>query len=263
MPVPSLIQPASHPPHRIPIGHVAALFRYPVKSMRGESLETVRLGWQGLEGDRRFAFLRMHDRSAFPWLTAGKLPELLLFTPRRSDPAALNDAPTHVSTPDGRTLPIFSEELAAEIGRRHGSPVEMTQFKNGIFDDATVSVIATNTVQEIERLAGRPADVRRFRPNIVIQLQQPAAFQEDAWVGGVLSFGEGDDAPEIAVTQRDLRCAMINLDPDTAAAAPEVMRATARANQNHAGIYATVTRTGFLRVGHPLFFRPSPADRTG
>lgn len=241
--------------HPIPIGHIESLYRYPIKSMRGEPLESANLGWHGIEGDRRFAFRRMNDRSAFPWLTAGKLPELLLFTPRRPENGAPGDAPTHVATPDGQTLPVFGDELAAEIGRRYGSPVEMTQFKNGIFDDAAISVIATETVQEIERLAGRPADVRRFRPNIVIRLHQPAPFQEDTWVGGVLSFGEGSDAPQITVTQRDLRCAMINLDPDTASPAPEVLKAVARANQTNAGIYGTVTRTGRLMVGQTLFFR--------
>lgn len=240
----------------IAIGHVEALFRYPVKSMRGEPLESAHLGWHGLDGDRRFAFRRVNDRSAFPWLTAGKLPELLLFTPRRLAEDAPQDAPTHVSTPDGQTLPVFGEELAAEIGRRYGSPVEMTQFKNGIFDDATISVIASATVNEIGRLAAKDADVRRFRPNVVVRLLRPLPFQEDEWVGGALSFGEGNDAPAIAVTMRDLRCAMVNFDPDSARSAPEVMKAVVRANQNNAGIYGTVTSIGRLAVGQTLYLRP-------
>ena len=64
------------------VGQVEAIFRYPVKSMGGEPLEVAQLGWHGLEGDRRFAFRRIEDRSGFPWLTAGKLPELLLFKNR-------------------------------------------------------------------------------------------------------------------------------------------------------------------------------------
>jgi uncharacterized protein YcbX len=63
---------------RIEIGHVEAIFRYPVKSMSGEQLEAAELGWHGLVGDRRLAFRRMDDRSGFPWLTASKLPDLLL-----------------------------------------------------------------------------------------------------------------------------------------------------------------------------------------
>ncbi|HWW94286.1 MAG TPA: MOSC N-terminal beta barrel domain-containing protein, partial [Vicinamibacteria bacterium] len=62
----------------IKIGEVEALFRYPVKSMSGEPLEVADLGWHGLDGDRRLAFRRADDRGGFPWLTASKLPELIL-----------------------------------------------------------------------------------------------------------------------------------------------------------------------------------------
>jgi uncharacterized protein YcbX len=198
------------------IGQVEAIFRYPVKSMRGEPLDAANLGWHGLDGDRRLAFRRMDNRSDFPWLTAGKLPELILFTPLGREGDAREDGdqgnlPTHIRTPDGKELPVFGEDLAAEVGRRYGSPVEMMQMKHGIFDDASISVIVSDTVREIARLAGQSfdvqgLDVRRFRPNVLVRLLRPAPFQEDEWLGGVLSFGEGDDAPAIAVTMHDVRC---------------------------------------------------------
>jgi uncharacterized protein len=250
----------------IEIGQVEAIFRYPVKSMRGEPLEAANLGWHGLEGDRRLAFRRIHDRSGFPWLSASKLPDLILFTPHRREDGEQGDLPTHVRTPDGEELPVFGEELAAEVGRRYGAPVEMMQFKNGIFDDASISVIASDTVREIGRLAGRSfdvqsldvqsLDVRRFRPNIVVRLLRPVPFQEDEWLGGVLSFGnKDDDAPAIAVTMHDVRCAMVNLDPDTASPAPEVLKAVVRVHQNTAGIYGAVTRIGRLAVGQTVLLR--------
>src|SRR6478672_1208846 len=96
----------------VEIGHVEALYRYPVKSMAGEQLQAADVGWHGLHGDRRLAIRRLEDRGGFPWLTAGKLPELLLFTPLWRDDG---DLPTHVRTPDGRELGIFDEELTAEI----------------------------------------------------------------------------------------------------------------------------------------------------
>ena len=246
----------------IEIGHVDAIFRYPVKSMGGERLEAVELGWHGLEGDRRLAFRRMTDRTAFPWLTASKLPDLLRFSPLRREDAAREGCgpgnlslPTHIRTPDGKEMPVFGEDLAAEVGRRYGAPVEMMQMKHGIFDDASISVIALDTVREIARLAGLTPDVRRFRPNVLVRSLRSIPFQEDEWLGGVLSFGEGDDAPAVAVTMRDVRCAMLNLDPDTASPAPEMMKAVVHANQNNAGIYATVTRIGRLAVGQTIRLR--------
>src|SRR5688572_15774774 len=245
----------------IEIGHIEALYRYPVKSMRGERLEVAPLGWHGLDGDRRLAFRRTDDRSGFPWLSASKLPDLLLFAPHRRDNDAQGELPTHVRTPDGEEMPVFGEDLATEVGRRYGAPVQMMQLRHGIFDEASISVIALDTVREIGRLAGRSLDVRRFRPNVVVRLLRSAPFQENEWVGGVLSFGEGDDGPALAVTMRDPRCSMLNLDPDSASSAPEVLKAVVRANQNHAGIYGTVTRIGRLAVGQAVFLHAASDGR--
>ena len=245
----------------IEIGHVEAIFRYPVKSMGGERLEVAKLGWHGLDGDRRLAFRRIDDRSGFPWLSASKLPDLLLFAPHRRENCAQGDLPTHVRTPDGEEMPVFGEDLATEVGRRYGAPVQMMQLRHGIFDEATISVIASETVREIGGLAGRSLDVRRFRPNIVVRLLRSVPFQEDEWVGGVLSFGEGDDAPAITVTMRDIRCSMVNFDPDSASPAPEVLKTVVRAHQNTAGIYGAVTRIGRLAVGQTILLRPATEKR--
>lgn len=200
----------------------------------------------------------MDDRSGFPWLTASKLPELILFAPVRSAAEAL---PTHVRTPEGEELLLFSQQLAAEVGRRHRSPVEMTHLDRGIFDEASVSVITSGTVGGIAGIAGSRPDVRRFRPNILVQCLRSDPFEEDSWVGGVLSFGEGGQAASIGITNRDERCSMINFDPDTAQLAPEVLKAVVRERDNKAGVYGTVLRRGRLAVGQSIFFEPTAPHR--
>jgi uncharacterized protein YcbX len=241
----------------IKIGEVEALFRYPVKSMGGERLEVADLGWHGLDGDRRLALRRVDDRGGFPWLTASKLPELILFAPQRRGPAVDGELPTHIRTPEGQELAVFGQELANEIGRRHGSTVEMTHLNRGIFDEASTSVITSATVSEIARLARLRPDVRRFRPNILISSLQTVPFEEDAWVGGVLSFGEGDEAATIIITNWDERCSMVNLDPGSARPAAEVLKTIVRERDNKAGVYGTVTRRGHLAVGQPIFLEPA------
>ncbi len=236
----------------IEIGQIEAIFRFPVKSMAGEPLDVATLGWHGLDGDRRLAFRRLDERGGFPWLSASKLPDLILFTPQRREDGNSEALPTHVRTPEGEEMPLFGEALAAEVGRRCGAPVQMMQLKHGIFDEASISVITSDTVREIGRLAGRSADIRRFRPNIVVRSTRAVPFEEDQWLGGVLTFGEADDAPAVAVTMRDVRCAMVNFDPDGASPAPEMMKAVVRANQNNAGIYGAVTRIGRLAVGQTI-----------
>lgn len=240
----------------IKIGEVSQVFRYPVKSMGGERLESADLGWHGLEGDRRLALRRTEDHGGFPFLTAGRLPELILFSPRRRGSENGNGLPTHVRTPEGAELEVFGEELATDVGRRFGSPVQMMHFKHGIFDEASVSVITTSTVDEVGRLAGQPPDVRRFRPNIVITSSRSIPFEEDAWVGGVLSFGEDRGVPALAVTLRDERCSMVSLDPASARPDPEMLKAIVRVRDNKTGVYAAVIRCGHLAVGQPVFFEP-------
>src|SRR3954463_4863669 len=117
----------------IEIGQIEAIFRYPVKSMRGEPLDAATLGWHGVEGDRRLALRRLDERGGFPWLTAGKLPDLISFTPLRREEENCEMLPKHVRTQEGEELPLFGEALAGEIRRRYGAPVQMMQLRHGIF----------------------------------------------------------------------------------------------------------------------------------
>jgi uncharacterized protein len=239
------------------IGQVEAIFRYPVKSMAGEKLDAANLGWHGLDGDRRFAFRRLKDQSGFPWLSASKLPEMLLYTACRYDLDTPEKLPTHIRTPSGEELPILSDALAEDVGRRHGAPVQMMHLRHGIFDDASVSIITSDTTIEIARLAGCNPDVRRFRPNVVVRLLRSRVFHEGDWLGRVLSFGEGESAPAVSVSSPDVRCSVISLDPDSARPAPEMLKAVVRANENRAGVYGAVTRTGRIALGQPIFLNES------
>jgi uncharacterized protein YcbX len=231
------------------LGRISAMYRYPVKSMAGESLDVATLGWHGIEGDRRFAFRRVTDKSNFPWLTASKLPGLILYKPFALDGNGAELLATHVRTPHGKELELQSDELREEISSRFGSEVEFMNLKAGIFDEASISVITRSTVQCIERESGRNVDLRRFRPNVVIETDSHEPFEEDRWIGRTLMFGEGEGCAAVKVYMKDERCRMINLDPDTAERDVQVMRTVARLNKNYAGGYGTVVRAGELRVG--------------
>lgn len=233
----------------IPLGHVHELVRYPVKSMAGIATDSAFLGWHGLQGDRRFAFRRLNDNSGFPWLTASRLPELLLYQPFGLDENADEPVPTQVRTPEGLDLAIGSAELQGSVAEKLGSPVELMKLKHGIFDEASVSVINLVTISAIGREAGQDLDRRRFRANIVIASDTTEPFLEDRWVGGRLVFGDNEAGPIVSVTMPDPRCVMINLDPDTAQQDPRIMKAAVRLNDNNAGVYGSVARTGRINVG--------------
>src|SRR5689334_815260 len=111
-----------------------------------------------------------------------------------------------------------------------GSNIQAGPSSHGIFDEVSVSLIALSTIRSIERKLGRDIDIRRFRPNIVLDTEFPKPFEEDTWVGKVLEFGNGN-GPMIHVTMRDKRCVMLNLDPDTAEPNPEIMKTVVRMNE--------------------------------
>ena len=282
----------------IHVGHVREIVRYPVKSMAGIATESALLGWHGLDGDRRFAFRRMGDDGGFPWLSASRLPELLLYQPVGLDESTGEPLPTHVRTPNGSCLELRSAELKAELGERLGSDVDLMKLKHGIFDEAAISVISLATIAGIGREAGLDLDRRRFRANIVVETGASEPFLEDAWVGGTLVFGasdpsvldgsdarlskppavagglgnrrivssdqqpavSGDQRPAVRVTMCDLRCVMINLDPETAEKDARVMKTVVRLNQNNAGVYATVLRTGTIHVGDRVNVVPATSN---
>lgn len=233
----------------IHLGYVHQLVRYPVKSMAGIATESAILGWHGLQGDRRFALRRVNDNSGFPWLTASRLPELLLYQPLGLDENAAEPAPAHVRTPEGVDLALESAQLRDNVAERCGHAVELMKLKHGIFDEATISVISLATISAIGREAEQDLDTRRFRANIFLRTETTEPFQEDTWVGARLVFGGNGGGPIVNVTMRDERCVMINLDPDTAQSDPRIMKTVLRLNANCAGVYGTVVRTGQIRVG--------------
>lgn len=236
-----------------PVGFVRQIYRYPVKSMAGEALAQATVGWHGVEGDRRFAFRRVADASGFPWLTAGRLPALLRYRPYYVE----QDGPqarlaVRVATPDGEDLALEDPELRARIAGAFGGDVQAMQLKDGIFDEAPLSLISAGTVAALGQAAGVALDVRRFRPNILIDTLDDTPYTEDDWVGAVLFFGEQGRAA-MSVHMRDLRCAMVNLHPDTAAADPRVLKGVVRARENCAGVYGATFRAGPIAVGDPIY----------
>jgi uncharacterized protein YcbX len=163
-----------------------------------------------------------------------------------------------VRTPSGAKVALAGEELGTELARRFGGRLALRRLDAGTFDEAAVSVISLTTIAGIGREAGVELDRRRFRANIVLETDRGEPFLEDAWVGGTLLFGDGEPRPAVKVTMCDLRCVMINLDPETAAQDARVMKTVTRLNRNNAGVYGTVAQTGTLRVGDRVRLVPGP-----
>lgn len=227
------------------VGIIRTLARYPVKSMRGEEYATLPLTLQGFEEDRRFAFVQAQSRSSFPWLTAREMPELLHWQTSVERPGTPEVAVT-VTTPAGERWPVASSELRQAIEERFGKPVFLLRDYRGSFDVANVSLISEQTVQRIAEESQTEANPWRFRPNLLVNLEGGAAFDELKWVGRVLRLG---DKARIALTEVDERCVMITLDPTASQPAPQILKCVVQQHNKCAGVYATVLTPGEVRTG--------------
>jgi uncharacterized protein YcbX len=235
------------------IGHVAKLTRYPFKSMAGTEVSESDLGWHGLVGDRRLAARLADVDSGFPWLSASRMPELLRYCPCDFDFDSAELLPKRIRTPSGSRLDVRGDRLVTELRDAIGCDVDVMSLKHGVFDDAPISVIAMETVSAVCKHASVAVDARRFRSNIVLDCEGAPPFVEDRWVGHVMTFGSPNGSPAVHVIKRDVRCRMINFDPDTAEDNPAVLKGVGSSNDCMAGVYGVVVRTGRIRVGAPVF----------
>jgi uncharacterized protein len=229
----------------ITVGRVAGLARYPVKSMAGEAVGELDLRWPGAHGDRQYAFVRRGNRSRFPWLTARDVPSLVLHRPAYRDPADPRHSPLAVVTPAGESLPLDHPALAASLAAAAGTEVDLIQVGRGVFDSMPLSLTTTAFLAAVDAAHGAALDPRRFRMNVVID----SAGSDAAWRGGVLAFGEGEDGARILVNDGIPRCAMVTVDPETAARDVTVLRTVAQRFDNAIGSYCATVRQGMIRLG--------------
>jgi len=229
------------------VATIRTIVRYPVKSMAGEELPAVDIGIQGLAGDRRYAFVQAASKTLFPWLTAREHPRLLLYRPRYEDPASQRSR-VLVETPSGARWPVHASELLRELEDASGRPLHLLGDHRGSYDIAAVSILGLATAARVAEESDTPVEPARFRANFYVDAGD--AFAEERWVGRVLRLG---DAARVAVTTPDERCAIVSLDPRTAASSPAVLRAIAQRHGNRVGVYGAVLTPGTVRAGDPVY----------
>ena len=221
---------------------MAGLWRYPVKSMAAEALDFADVGWHGLAGDRRWAFIREGMvGSGFPWLTIRENPQMWRYRPRLTETNRPDACVSLVRTPAGAEVDVTDPALAGELG--HGARV--IRQSRGIFDTAPLSLLTTQTVRALSVMTGAELDLLRFRPNLLVEAAGSEPFSEDAWVGAVLTVG----GLRMRVDKRDQRCVMINIDPLTTERNPAVLRAVAQQRQACLGVYGSTVQPGLVAIG--------------
>jgi len=255
------------------VGTVESLWRYPVKSMRGEELPALFMGFSGMYGDRCAAFRSSTARKGFPYLNANVQASMLTYQPRfRSDcssqPPNLAEAMSiepgvtpanadaeemslEVVTPSGDVLSVDDPALIERLGEglRDAPQLKLVRSDRALTDCRPVSLISLSTIRQIESELDIPLDPRRFRANVYFNLMTGGGFAEDEFVGCRLRIGA---SATVMVLERDPRCRLLSLDPDTGHHNPAVFRHVVQAHENLAGVYCAVLVEGVLRKGDSI-----------
>jgi uncharacterized protein YcbX len=251
------------------IGKVDSLWRYPVKSMRGEELDEAFASYSGIYGDRVFAFRSSANHTGFPYFTAREQRKLLQYRPRFRYPdkaarpinlieaetrnanpllADLSELVVDVETPDGKTLaindPALIKMLRANVDQKH--QVTLMQSQRAMTDCRPVSVFSLQSARQLAEETGTPVDKRRFRANVYVDLTSANGFAENELVGRSVKIGP---KVVISILERDSRCVVITLDPDTAEQSPAILKKIAQAHDGMAGVYGAVMVEGMLHKG--------------
>lgn len=256
------------------IGTVESLWRYPVKSMRGEEAAEGFAGFAGFYGDRCYAIGNSAARAGFPYLNATRHEEMLQYQPRFRQPeravrppnlteaesivpgvtpsnARVGDLDLDVITPSGEVVDINDPSLLEMLGEglKGENHLSLLRSDRALTDCRPISLIALQTIAQIGDELGFGLDKRRFRANIYFDLAQGNGFGEYAFIGRRLRIGP---KAEIMVLERDPRCKMISLDPETGEHNPAVLKHVAKSHKADAGVYCAVLVEGLIKKGDAI-----------
>ena len=250
------------------VGTLRAICRYPVKSMRGQALDSAFVGYSGMYGDRIYAFKTPEGPAFFPYFTGRNKRQMLLYTPRFRYPdqahqpcgwpeaeaysigvtpvyGGENELAVDVETPTGQIFAIDDPALAAQLAG-DGQALSLCRSDRAMTDGRPLSLISSQTVQQLSDETQKPVDPRRFRANLQVEWSQAAGFYEDQLIGRQLKLG---DRVIVALVERDPRCEMITFDPDTGEADPALLKCVTTRHERRTGVYAAVLVEGMVKVG--------------
>ncbi|MSP81735.1 MAG: MOSC domain-containing protein [Alphaproteobacteria bacterium] len=243
------------------VGTVARLWRYPVSGMAGEELESVAVVGEGLLGDRVWGLADPATGAKLTTMMFRREHDLLHWAARYEAPPRPGAAPpVTLDLPDGDSVRSDAADIGARIAKALGRPAVLAPLRwretpspatrpedINLDSDAErpIHVMTTATLARIAQ-AHAGADIRRFRPNIVIATPAGAAgFVEDEWVGRTLTLG----GARLRVLERSKRCAITTMSQRDLADGPGVLKAVTAANGAYLGVFASVEASGPIRLG--------------
>ena len=218
---------------------VVQMWRYPVKSMRGEPLRAVELGSGGMPFDRRYAVMDSDANRAGKPLTARIDKRILGYA------AGVRGSTTFVRTPDGGEHDVHSPAWLEMLSRDIDRPVSLQSFPEAIHDDADVLVLNAASLRALTDEYGKFVDPLRFRPNFVVDGSDVPAYGESGWQGREIAVGDA----VLHVQYPDQRCVVTTIDPETLEMDPSFLRLVVEKHSGCFGMYCSIVRSGSVALG--------------
>ena len=254
------------------IGALESIWRYPVKSMRGEEVDEIFVSFTGLMGDRIYAVSSTSSPKELPWHTARQYKGYVLyqayFVNREAtlkpdnmqeafnNPAVLSPVyPTkesfsvRVKSPEGDVYDIEDPAFIESISSQSKGQLGLHYSQSNFTDCRPVTLFSLQTLEQLERETQLNLDKLRFRSNFYVSWDKAAGFYEDQLVDKKIKIGA---RVELMILERDPRCKFITINPDTAATEPSLLQHLARKHQGYAGVYAAVLKEGPVRKGDSI-----------
>ncbi len=233
------------------VGEIAALWRYPVRSLRGESLPALDVGLAGVVGDRRYAVADPEIEELVSAAQGKRRWRGLVTMSARYDGAPREDyvPPATVETAEGVTLRTDDADADLRLAEIVGRPARLVRegTVKAPYGYAPVHLLTTASLAALT--AHYPSSrfaAERFRPNILLDTGTTEGFVESGWIGRVLAVGEH---LRLVVSDHCVRCVMTTLAQGDLPQDPAILQVVNEANGTHAGIYADVTKAGAAKVG--------------
>jgi uncharacterized protein len=258
---------------------VATLWRYPVKSMMGEEINSSVVTPRGLLGDRAYALVDQTTGKVVSAKNPRRWPGMFRFRAGYLEAPDLHEGlpPVRITMPDGGSVTSSQPDLDSLLSRAVGSSValhsqppatpkleeywpdvenlahretvtEEAMPPNSFFDGAVVHILTTSTLERLQTIyPGGRFEARRFRPNLVVApAEADLGFIENEWVGRTLAIGS---QVRLKVTCVTGRCVMTTLAQGDRPRDVGILKAAVAGNRANVGIYASVERGGVIRAG--------------
>ncbi len=252
------------------LGRLDEVWRYPVKSMRGEAVDEVFVAYTGVMGDRVYAVRSSAADPEFPWHTGREQEELVLCQARFKQqgrtllPEALEAAHADALNPpypdaesfgvaikmaDGSRYDIDDPALLARLAEYSDGQLQLVFTQKNAVDCRPLSLFSLQTLRQLETELDMLLDRRRFRANFYVDWDAGGGFYENELVNRRLRIG---DRLEIMLLALDPRCKMITIDPETGETTPCLLKHVTRNHDGYAGVYAVVLIEGTVRPGDEI-----------